>query len=159
MRSTEHNSRAVIATFLATKRIAAVGVSSNPRDFTRSLMKDLVERGYDIIPVNPAVSAMDGRPCYHSVSDIQPPVDAALLLTPPTATEQVVHECAASGIGLIWMHRGGGTGAVSKAAVEFCREHSIKVIVGECPLMFLPQSGWPHRFHGFLRKITGAYPQ
>lgn len=158
MRHATHNSRDDISAFLGHKRIAAVGVSRNPQDFTRLLVRELIRRGYDIVPVNPGSTEMEGRPSYSAVSEIQPPVEAALLLTSPAATEEVVRDCASSGVGLVWMYRGGGTGAVSQAAVDFCREHGMRVIAGECPYMFLPKAGFPHRVHGLLRKIAGSYP-
>jgi len=33
------------------------------------------------------------------------------------------------------------------------------VVAGECPFMFLPETSWFHRFHGFCRKVSGKYPK
>jgi predicted CoA-binding protein len=159
MQTKERSSKSVIEEFLGRKRIAAVGVSRDPKDFTRQLMKEFVERGYDIVPVNPAVTEMDGRKCYPSIGKIESPVSAALLLTSPSATDDVVRDCAEAGVEMVWMYRGGGTGAVSESAVKFCREHGIPIIAGECPYMFFPHTGLPHRIHGLIRKITGSYPR
>ncbi len=155
----QQDKRDRIREFLSLSRFAAVGVSKNPRDFTRALMRSFVERGYDVVPVNPAAAEMDGRKCYASVRDIQPPVTAALVLTSPTVTEQVVPDCAAAGISLIWMYRATGAGAVSHAAVDFCHEHGIAVIAGECPFMFFPHAGFIHQVHGLIRRIAGTYPR
>jgi len=144
--------------FLAQKRIAMVGVSRNSRDFSIMLFKELVRRGYDVVPVNPRMAQVQGRRCFARVQDIQPPVEGALLLTPPEITEPVVSDCAAAGIKRIWMYSAGGTGAVSAKAVAFCRERGIQVVPGECPYMFLPHAGL-HRVHGLIRKITGNYPR
>ena len=38
-----------IRDFLSLKRIAVVGVSRNPKDFTRSLFREFVRRGYDVV--------------------------------------------------------------------------------------------------------------
>jgi uncharacterized protein len=80
-------------------------------------------------------------------------------MTSPQATEKVVEDCAEAGIRQIWMYRAGGSGAVSAKAVEYCRAKGIEVIPGECPFMFLPDAGGVHRFHRFLRKITGRFPR
>ena len=148
-----------IQTFLGRKRLAVVGVSRNPHDFTRSVFHELQNREYDVIPVNPAVNDIAGVPCYARVSDIEPPVDGALLMTKPDQTERVVRECHDAGIRDVWMFRGGGTGAVSPRALEFCQANGMTVVVGECPFMFLPHTQWFHRFHGFCRKLTGSYPK
>ena len=150
--------RALIGEFLSEKRIAVVGVSRNPRDFTRALLKEFRTRGYDTVPVTPHAQEIEGAQCFARVQDIRPAVGRALLMTPPQATEQVVRDCAEAGIPLVWMYRAGGTGAVSQAAIEFCRERGIRVVPGFCPLMFLPGAQWYHRFHGVLLKIAGKYP-
>jgi len=149
--------------FLAQKRIAMVGISRGPRDFSVSLFQELCRRGYDMVPVNPNMSEALGRRCFARVQDIQPPVDAALLMTSSAVTDAVVHDCAEAGIRRVWMYRAGGPssanqGAVSPTAIEFCRTHNIQVIPGECPYMFLPKPGF-HGIHGFIRKITGRYPR
>ena len=151
--------REVIDDFLAQKRIAMIGISRDPKDLSVMLFKELSHRGYDVVPVNPNTPSMQGRPCFARVQDIQPPVDAALLMTSPTVTDAVVADCDAAHIRRIWMYRAGGKGAVSPEAVRFCQEHGIQVVPGQCPFMFLPGAGGVHRLHGFIRKITGQYPR
>ena len=148
-------SKATIEQFLACRRLAVVGVSRDPRDFSRSVFRALTERGYDAVPVNPAGGAMEGRACASRLSDVQPPVEAALLLTPPSVTERVVRECAEAGVRRVWMHRGAGRGAVSPEAVAFCREKQIAVVDGACPFMFLPGTGRFHSLHRFFLRLTG----
>ncbi len=158
----ERVTRQEIAAFLSHKRIAAIGVSRNPTDFTCNLVREFRKQGYEVIPVNPAADELEGARCFERVQDIERAVAAALVLTSPAATESVVRDCVAAGITHIWMYGtsgAGGAGAVSQAAVDFCREHSVKVVIGECPFMFLPKAGFPHRVHGFIRKITGSYPR
>lgn len=149
----------VIDDFLAQKRIAVVGVSRNPADFSRSLFRELHQRGYDLVPVNPEVSYIEDELCFARVQDIQPPVEAVLIMTPPQATEQVVRDCAAAGIKRVWLHRGAGQGAVSQEALDFCRQRDLQVVPGYCPFMFLPDTGFIHRAHGLVLKLVGAYPR
>jgi predicted CoA-binding protein len=143
----------IIEEFLAAKRIAVVGVSREPGDLSRLLVRALRDRRYEVVPVNPLSREVDGLPCAARVQDIRPPVEAALLMTPPAVTEQVVRDCAEAGIRRVWMHRGGGAGAVSPEAVEFCRRNDMQVVAGECPFMFLPGAGWIHRVHRFFRRF------
>ena len=149
----------VIEDFLRQKRIAMVGISRNPANFSVKLFEELCRRGYEVIPVNPTTQTLHGQRCYARVHDIQPRVDGVLLMTSSRVTESVVRDCAAIGIPRVWMYRAGGQGAVSDAAVEFCREHGIHVVPGECPFMFLPNAGTVHGLHGVIRKITGRYPR
>lgn len=148
-----------IEDFLAQRRIAMIGVSRNPKDFSAVLFDELRKRGYDMVPVNPEAGEVLGLTCFARVQEIQPPVDAALLMTTAEVTDTVVSDCAAAGIRRIWMYRAGGRGAVSAKAVAFCQEHGIQVVPGQCPFMFLPGAGGVHKFHGLIRKITGRYPK
>jgi len=148
-----------IQSFLDLKRLAVVGVSRNPTDFTRVLFREFRNRGYDAVPVNPAVREMEGATCFPSLREVAPPVEGVLLLTPPAVTDAVVRDCACAGIARVWMYRAGGRGAVSPAATEFCAANGIRVVEGECPFMFLPGTAWPHRVHGLCRKLLGRYPR
>ena len=151
-------SRRTIDDFLAHKRLAVVGVSHNPRDFTRMLFKEFRSRGYDVVPVTPNAAEVDGLRCFGRVQDVVPPVEGALVLTNPAVTEKVVHDCAEARIPRVWMYRAAGVGAVSPAAIEFCESSGMQVVGGECPFMFFPQTGLPHRVHGFVRRLCGRYP-
>jgi predicted CoA-binding protein len=151
-----------IGSFLALRRLAVIGVSRRADDFTRVLFRELRQRGYDLVPVNPALAEMaaevDGIPCAAEIGDVSPPVEGALLLTSPSVTDKVLEDCVQSGIHHVWLFRASGAGAVSPSAISFCETHGITVVGGECPFMFLPETGWIHRLHGVCRKVTGSYP-
>src|SRR4051794_4706875 len=97
------NTVSSIASFLAERRIALIGVSRKPQHFSRALFREFLQRGYDIVPVNQAVADIEGRRCFASVRDIDPHVRAALIVTPASATEPVIHQCLAVGISHIWL--------------------------------------------------------
>ena len=145
--------QAVINDFLAQKRVAIVGVSRDPKHFTRTVYGEFVKRGYEVTPINPAVKEIDGVTCFDRVQ-AAPPVEAVLIMTPAAQTDQIVRECAEAGIKRVWL----GIGAVTASAVEFCQKNGISVVDGQCPFMFLPQPMWFHRLHGFVKKVSGSYP-
>ncbi len=148
-----------IQDFLSQKRIAVAGVSRNPSDFTRHLFADLRKAGYDVVPVNPVATDIDGMRCFGSVREIDPPVSAVLIMTPPDATDSIAMDCIHAGIRRIWMYRATGSGAVSRAAIELCEKSGIQVVEGHCPYMFLPNAPWFHRLHGGILKLIGSYPR
>jgi predicted CoA-binding protein len=150
--------RADIRDFLAQRRIAMIGVSRDPKDFSRMLFREMSGRGYDMVPVNPAAAEMEGRPCFAGVEQIQPTPEAALLMTAASATPQAVRECASAGIRRIWMYRAAGQGAVNPEAVAYCRENGMQLVEGHCPYMFLPKTQFFHRLHGFALRVFGGYP-
>jgi predicted CoA-binding protein len=155
----EFSSRKLIDEFLGFKRIAFVGLSSKSKDFSRSVFKEFLKRGYDVIPVNPKMNDIDGMTVYSKIQDIDPPVQGAFLMTPPEKTNEVVKDCFLSNITSIWMHRGVGKGSVSEEALQYCNENGINVVSGHCPLMFFPNANIGHKIHGFFKKLTGSYPK
>lgn len=140
--------------FLARRRLAVVGVSRDPRSFSRAVFAELRRRGYEVVPVNPIGDGeVEGVPFVQRVQDVDPPAEAALLMTPPAVTTQVVKDCAEAGIRQVWMHRGVGSGSASPAAMAYCREHGIAVVADACPFMYLPKAGFVHRAHGWCRRV------
>ncbi len=147
-----------IREFLAQRRIALVGVSRDKNDFSRIVFREMCDRGYDMVPVNPGAGELENRRCFSHVQEIEPPAEAALIMTRPGETERVVSDCAQAGVRRVWMHRGGGQGSVSPAAIAFCHANGIRVVEGQCPFMFFPHTSFVHRVHGFLTKLFGRYP-
>ena len=144
--------------FLALHRIAMVGVSRNPKDFSRLLFREMCDRGYDMVPINLGADEIDERECFHSLQAVKEPVEGVLVMTPFHATLQVVQDCAAAGVRNVWIYRAGGRGAVSPEAIAFCKGNGIRVVDGHCPFMFFPETKFVHRVHGLLQKITRRYP-
>ena len=137
---------------LATRRFALVGVSRDPKDFSRGVLRDLLARGYDVVPVNPGGGVVEGRPLATSVGAIAPPVAGAIFMTPSERTGGAVREALAAGVKHVWLHRGGGPGAASEDALAACRAAGVVPITGLCPYMALPDAGWAHRLHAFFRR-------
>ena len=151
--------RHLINEFLTVRRFAMVGVSHDPKDFSRRLYTELCRRGYDVVPVNPFAGHIDGKPCLARVQDIRPPVTSALLMTSRSVTDHVLHDCADGGITLVWIYGISGVGSVSPSALRICEENGIKVVTGYCPYMFFHETQFFHRLHGFALKLTGRYPK
>jgi len=140
--------------FLAQRRLALVGASRERKDFTRVVLRELVQRGYDVVPVNPAAAGieLDGRRAFGRLQEVSPPVDGAILFTAPGQTAAVVQDALAAGVRRLWLHRGAGAGASSPEALAACRAAGVEPVTDLCPFMALPGAGWIHRLHGALRR-------
>ncbi|MFO0591524.1 MAG: CoA-binding protein [Polyangiaceae bacterium] len=142
--------------FLAGRRIAVVGVSRNPQDFSRALLREMRDKGYEMVPVRPDLDEVDFLKAYPRVQDIQGRLDGVIVMTSAEAAKQVVKDCAEARVKRVWLYQAAGAGAVSEEAVSFCRDHDIEVVPGECPLMFL--GGSVHDMHRSIRKMTDTLP-
>jgi predicted CoA-binding protein len=92
-----------IEAFLKQKRLAVVGVSREPEDFTRGLFRESCRCGYDVVRVNPNLSEVEGRVCYHRVQDVALSVEGVLFMTSPAAAEQVVRDSVDAGIHRVYV--------------------------------------------------------
>ena len=91
-------SKQSIESFLSCRRIAVFGVSRDPRDFSRSVFRAFVERGYDAVPVNPHGGEAEGRPCARTRRSAPPPPCRRR----PPATPGLTRSGRADGHGIFW---------------------------------------------------------
>lgn len=136
-----------IEAFLALRRIAVAGVSRKPASYGRMVFRELRRRGYDVVPVHPEAAEIDGIPCARRMADVQPPPEAALILTSPALYGQLGEEAKQAGAAAVWFRQ-------KAPAVE-----GVAVVGDECPLMWLKGAGWIHRFHRTLRRWSGTLPE
>ena len=115
------------------KSIAMVGAS--PVDVRPSYFafKYLVQRGYDMIPVNPGHvgKALLGRPFVASLTDIGRPIDMVEIFRSSGHIMPVVEEALTLKPlpRVIWMQLGGR----DDAAAEKAEAAGIKVVMNRCP--------------------------
>lgn len=145
-------SRKAIDQFLQQKRIAMVGVSRDSKEFANTLYRQLKEKGYDMVPVNPAAAEVEGVPCYPTVAAIAGKVDGVLVMVPANKAMSVVQDSRAAGVEHIWFYRAAGPGAVSPEAVAAAQNAGMNVVDGACPFMFV--GSWPHKIHRLFTRFT-----
>ena len=147
--------------FLAQKRIAVAGVShdNSHHPVGNLIYHRLKKTGHDVFPVNPTMQSFEGDRCYPNVQSIPGGVDGVVVITRPEITEQIVRDCGDAGVRRVWMHQSLAKGSsVSPEAVEYCRERSISVIAGACPMMYGPGVDFGHTCMRVFMKLTGKLP-
>jgi len=149
------NTRKNVDEFLAQKSIAVVGVSRSPKKYANSAFRELRQKGYRVIPVNPKADKLEGERCYHRLADIEPRPGAALIITPPAQTEGVVRDAVVAGIRRLWIQQG----AESEAALSLAERSGAAVVSGECVLMFAEPAAFYHRMHRWVWRLLGRLPQ
>ncbi len=149
-----------IKSFLSGRRLAFVGLSSNPGDFSHVIRSEFERGGYSVVPINTSASEIAGQTCYPSLRDLPEDleVDGVFVMVPTANAAEVIRDCVDVGIRNVWLHRGMGGGAVSNEAVTLCMTHGIEVVPGQCPMMFLPGTAKGHRAHAWIKKAAGTYP-
>jgi acetyltransferase len=91
------------------QRIALVGVSPNPKSVSGKILSNLITGGYRgvVYPVNPAVEAVMGIPCFPGVKNLPKIPDLAVIAAPAAQVPELVKECGEAGVlGLIIISAG-----------------------------------------------------
>jgi predicted CoA-binding protein len=107
------------------KVVAVVGASSNRRKFGNRALRAFRQQGYQVVPINPHETEVEGLKAYASVLDVPGTIDMASLYVPPDVGERVIDEIARKGIAEVWLN----PGAESDALIARARALQIQPIV------------------------------
>jgi predicted CoA-binding protein len=137
-----------IQAFIAQPAIAIVGVSRDGKKFGNYACRELSAKGFRVYPIHPIATTIGSTRCYARFTDLPQPVDAVLVVVPPSSALDVVRDAAAAGVRHVWLQQG----AESPKVVALCRELQLDVVVGECILMYAKPGGF-HRAHRFVHDL------
>jgi predicted CoA-binding protein len=70
-----------IADFLGGRRIAVASVSRRSGQAANVVFSKLMRCGYDVVPVNPKVSVVEGVECYPDVAAVPGALDGVVVAT------------------------------------------------------------------------------
>jgi predicted CoA-binding protein len=110
------------------RRIAMVGLSSNPFRPSHFAAIYLRAEGYRIIPVNPREQEVLGMKCYPSLRDIPEAVEVVDIFREPSAVPAIVEDAIAIGARVIWMQ----LGVIHEEAAERARSAGLQVVMDRC---------------------------
>jgi predicted CoA-binding protein len=110
------------------KRIAMVGLSSNPFRPSHFAAIYMRSEGYDVTPVNPREKEVLGLRSYPSLRDVPGPIEIVDIFREPAAVPEIVEEAIAVGAKVVWMQ----LGVVHEEAAERARQAGIEVVMDRC---------------------------
>lgn len=144
-----------IEEFLQPRRLAVAGVSRNNKKFGSVIFKELSDKGYDVLPINPNTDKINGKHCYKGISELPADITSLLIVTPKTQTNNVLREAINKGIKNIWVQQFSETEQTIKIAEEYQKE----IIHDRCIFMFAEPVAGVHKFHRAILKLFGALPK
>jgi predicted CoA-binding protein len=112
----------------STRRIAMVGLSSNPYRPSHFAAIYLLSEGYDVIPVNPREKEILGQKVYLSLTDIPGPVDVVDIFREPSAVPALIEQSIAIAAKAVWMQ----LGVIHEDAARRAREAGLQVVMDRC---------------------------
>ncbi|MCK7527224.1 MAG: CoA-binding protein [Ignavibacteriales bacterium] len=83
-----------IKNFFYPKSVCIVGASTKEKSIGYELLKSIKLYGYTgrLFPVNPKADSVLDYKCYHSIGEINEPIDLAIVMVPKAFAEQTIDE-------------------------------------------------------------------
>lgn len=113
------------------KRIAVVGLSSNPARPSYGVTEYMQSAGYQIVPVNPNETDVLGEPSYACLEDVPQKIEIVDVFRRPEEVPPVVDAAIKAGAKVIWMQ----LGIANEPAAEKARAAGLTVIMDACILV------------------------
>jgi predicted CoA-binding protein len=113
-----------------TRRIALVGASANPARASHGVLGFLVQKGFEVSPVNPGLAGqlLHGRMVAAGLADVQP-LDMVDIFRAADHVGPVVEAAIRLGAKIVWMQ----LGVVNDIAAEAARAAGLQVVMDRCP--------------------------
>jgi predicted CoA-binding protein len=122
-----------------TRRIALVGASARPERPSHGVMRVLLGRGYEVVPVNPALAGQDllDRRVVARLQDIEGPIDLVDIFRRSAEAGRAVDEAIAIGAKAVWMQ----LGVIDAAARDRARAAGLVAVMDRCPAIEIARLG------------------
>jgi len=117
------------------KTIAVVGASPKPDRPSHGVAKFLIDRGYDVIPVNPLWAGKEilGRLVYASLSEIPVPVDIVDVFRRAEDCLPIAEEAVKIGAKALWLQ----LGIINDDAMRVAADAGLIAVQNRCPAIEL----------------------
>jgi len=125
------------------KTIAMVGASADKTKFSYGVLRVLHETGYDMIPVNPnpKLEEIRGIKVYHSLAEIDRPVDMVDVFRPKEEFYGFAEQVIEIGAKVLW----GQIGVYDDRAAKLAEDAGLRVVMNRCPKIELFRPFWKPR--------------
>lgn len=143
------------------KRIALIGVTSNPQSVGGRVLSNLVGGGFEgvVYPVNPLHEAVLGIQCFPDLKSLPKKPDLALICSPAAQVPEIVRDCGeASILGIIIISAGfkesGAEGKILEERIKSVRDQydGMRILGPNCLGIIVPGSSLNASFANGLPK-------
>jgi hypothetical protein len=124
----KHTDEEIKNILLKYKNVAVVGMSREEGKDSHEIPKYLMNKGYNIIPVNPNADSIMNKKSYPSISDVPENVDIIDIFRPSSKVLPVVQAAISKNPKVIWMQEGISNDEAKKLA----ESKGITVIFNRC---------------------------
>ena len=127
---TQPSEKEIVEVLKEYNKIAIVGLSPKKDRDSNRVARYLLDKGFEVVPVNPNCGEILGQVSYPSILDIPEEVEVVDIFRKPSAVMGIVDEAITKGAKVIWMQEG----VVNNQASDKAKEAGLKVIMDRCIL-------------------------
>ncbi|HEU5095290.1 MAG TPA: CoA-binding protein [Reyranella sp.] len=137
-----------------TKTIAMVGASANWNRPSFFAMKYLLDRGYKVIPVNPAAAGQEilGQKVYGSLDELPVKADMVDIFRNSEAAGPITDAAIEHGAKVVWMQ----LGVMNEAAAQRAEAAGLKVVMNRCPKIEHSRLAGTIEWHGIASGVISS---
>ncbi len=88
------------------RTVAIIGASADRSKFGNKAVRAFKERGYQVFPVNPNATEVEGLAAYPNISAVPVRPERVSVYVPPTVLLKLLPEIAAKGCDELWLNPG-----------------------------------------------------
>jgi uncharacterized protein len=108
--------------------IALIGASNNKEKFGNKLFLNLLNKGFQVVPINPKESKIEGKKAFSSITLVPDKIGLVIFVVPPQIVVSELEKVKNLGIGRVWFQ----PGSESQEAIDFCEKNSIEYVSNAC---------------------------
>ena len=137
-----------------TKTIAMVGASANWNRPSFFAMKYLLDRGYKVIPVNPAAAGQEilGQKVYGSLDELPVKADMVDIFRNSEAAGPITDAAVKHGAKVVWMQ----LGVMNEAAARRAEAAGLEVVMNRCPKIEHSRLAGTIEWHGIASGVISS---
>lgn len=134
--------------FVESKTYAIAGVARDKKKFGNYVFRKLKEKGFQVLPINPNATEIDGSACYADVSLLPVDISHLIVITPKNQTLQVIEAAVNKGIKNIWVQQSSET----KEVLDYANGKDNNFFFNKCIMMYAQPTGM-HKIHKFINDL------
>ena len=114
-------------------RLAIVGATNDSTKFGNIILRDMVSKGYEVVPINPRAKTVNEITAYPDLSSAARDHELGLVVyvIPPRLTLQSLQEAHALGLNKVWVQPGAGNPDVR----QYLEENEFEYLMDACVMV------------------------
>ena len=112
---------------------AIIGVTQNQQKFGYKIWKKLKQRNYEVYPINPKYTDVEGEKCYSSLKELPKKPDVVNFVVPPKVSLETLDAAKELGVKYLWFQ----PGTADEEVINKAEDMGFEIVFHDCVLVAL----------------------